>query len=128
MTGHGQKLSRKKEQAIAALLLEPTIPEAAKSIKVHERTLWRWLKNPSFKKAYQKARFEVVSQAIAQLQKVTGEAVQTLREIINDHDAPADARVRAAQVIMTMAFKGIETEDLELRLVALELEKNGLGH
>ncbi len=115
MPGHGQKISRKQEQAIAALLLEPTIPEAAKSIKIHERTLWRWLKNPAFKKSYQKAKFEVVSQAIAHLQKATGEAVQALREIVNNHDAPANARVNHNQYLLGKANKKLTRSSLMVK-------------
>jgi hypothetical protein len=43
MTGHGQKLSRKKESAIAALISLPTIGDAAKLVGIGEKTLFRWL-------------------------------------------------------------------------------------
>lgn len=43
MAGHGEKLSRKKELALAALLVSPPLPEAATKVGVHERTLFRWL-------------------------------------------------------------------------------------
>jgi hypothetical protein len=56
MAGHGEKLSRKKELALAALLVSPPLPEAATKVGVHERTLFRWLKNPDFKTAYQRLR------------------------------------------------------------------------
>jgi len=39
--GHGEKLSRKAEQAIAALLEHATIKAAAKACHVAERTLRR---------------------------------------------------------------------------------------
>jgi hypothetical protein len=60
MTGHGEKLSRKREQAIAALLTQPTIAAAAKMAGIGERTLRRWLKLPEFASAYDAARREVV--------------------------------------------------------------------
>jgi len=37
MIGHGQKFSRKKEQAIAALLSHRTIEEAAKAVGFRSR-------------------------------------------------------------------------------------------
>jgi len=45
LKGHGEKLSRKQEQAIAALLTCPTIEQAAKAAGVGETTLWRWLQD-----------------------------------------------------------------------------------
>ena len=39
--GHGDKLERKTEAAIVALLAHPTMPEAAKAAGVSETTLWR---------------------------------------------------------------------------------------
>ena len=124
MAGHGEKLSRNKEKAIGALLLAPSIPDAAKSIGIHERTLWRWLKDQKFKEAFKKARREVVRQAIAHVQAGMSEAVNTLREIISDKDAPASARVTAAKAMIDMSLKAVEVEDLELRIEALEVQVN----
>ena len=74
-----KKMSYRQESAIAALLCSPTIPEAAKTAGVCERTLFRWLQDPVFQQSYRAARREAVSQAIAGLQKASSEAVQTLR-------------------------------------------------
>ena len=120
MPGHGEKLSRNKEKAISALLLTPSIPEAANAIGIHERTLWRWLKDQQFKRAFKDARREVVRQAIAHVQAAMSEAVKTLKEIINDDEAPASARVSAAKAVIDMGLKAIEIEDLELRLESIE--------
>lgn len=56
MKGHGEKLSRKQEAAVAALLTESTLCRAAERARVGEVTLWRWLKEPGFKAAYREAR------------------------------------------------------------------------
>ncbi len=58
MTGHGAKFGRKKEEAIAALLTQRNIEEAARSIDVAPKTLLRWLQVPEFRKAYREARRE----------------------------------------------------------------------
>ena len=39
MSGHGEKLTRKQEAAIAALLLQPTITAAAAAVGIGEATL-----------------------------------------------------------------------------------------
>ncbi len=120
MKGHGEKMGRHQEQAIAALLRSPTISGAAESIGIGEATLWRWLQNPGFDEAYRRARQQAVDQAIAQLQQATGLAVATLQEVQRDTDAPASSRVTAAKTVLEMALKLRESEELEARLSALE--------
>jgi len=56
MTGHGAKFGRKKEEAIAALLTQRNIEEAARSIAVAPNTLLKWMKVPEFQTAYRQAR------------------------------------------------------------------------
>ena len=61
MKGHGEKLSRNQERAISALLVHPTMTQAADAAGVGEVTLWRWLRIPTFKEQYRLARREAVS-------------------------------------------------------------------
>jgi nitrate reductase alpha subunit len=123
MEAHGEKLSRKQELAIAALLTCSAITDAAKQCSIGEVTLHRWLKDATFQTAYREARRQVVQQAIVQIQQATGEAVETLRKVMQAADAPASAKVSAAKTILDTAVKAIELEDLEQRIVALETEK-----
>ena len=120
MTGHGQKLSRKKEQAIAALLSQPSIGGAAKKIGIGEKTLFRWLQLDEFKQAYKIARSQVVDQTIAQIQSVMSEALQTLLNVMSDDAAPSSAKVSAARALLDIGFKVIEIEDLENRIEKIE--------
>jgi DNA-binding MurR/RpiR family transcriptional regulator len=120
MKGHGEKLSRKEEQAIAALLSAPTLAEAAHTAGVSEPTLWRWLQREEFQTAYRQARQVVVQQAIARLQHVAGTAVETLYSVMQDADKPASARVSAARAVLDLALKATELEDLAARVAALE--------
>ena len=120
MTGHGEKLSRTQERAIAALLQQPTISKAAEVAGVAEVTLWRWLRLPAFQEEYRDARRQTVQQAIAQTQQITGAAVRTLAAIMVDTEAPAGSRVAAARAVLDTALKAVELEDMEARLVALE--------
>jgi hypothetical protein len=120
MSGHGQKLSRKKESAISALLTQGTLAEAAQVAGIGEATLRRWLQRDDFQAAYRRARREAVSHAVAYLQRVSGEAVDTLRSVMNDDQMPSSARVTAARVILDMSIKAVELEDLEVRIAALE--------
>jgi hypothetical protein len=127
MPGHGEKLPRRKEQAISALLLHATLSEAATALAVDESTLRRWLReDTAFQTAYRDARRAVVQQAITQVQRATGEAVETLRNIMQDAEAPASSRVVAARVVLDMSLHTIEIEDLEQRVAALEAQGSRL--
>jgi hypothetical protein len=114
------KLTRKQEALISALLTTPTLAAAAQTVGIGEVTAWRWLKEPTVQAAYRDARRAVVQQAITQVQQATGEAVETLRAVMQDPEAPASARVSAARVVIETAVKAVELEDLEARITALE--------
>jgi len=120
MTGHGAKKPRKREQAIIALLEQPSIKEAAQSVGIGEATLFRWLQEPEFQRAYREAKHRVVEQAISRLQQVSGEAVDTLREIMLDTEKPPSTRVTAAKAVLEWSIKAVEMEDLVTRVEDLE--------
>jgi hypothetical protein len=114
------QLGRKKEEAIVALLSQRSVEEAARSVNVPARTLYRWFKEPEFNAAYRDARRAAFSQSVARLQQMSAAAVSTLGKIMVDASAPAASRVRAAHSVLDHAAKAIELEDLEARLAALE--------
>jgi transposase-like protein len=120
MKGHGTKFGRKKEEAIAALLTQRNIEEAAKSIGIAPKTLLRWMKDREFQKAYREARRQAFGQSIARLQQATSAAATTLLKIMVDQAAPASTRVRAAEAIFNQGAKAIEIEDIEARVADLE--------
>ncbi len=120
MEGHGEKFSRKQEQAIVALLNAPTIAEAAKQAAIGETTIWRWLQNGEFQEQYRQARRKALDLAISRIQQITGEAVEVLRQVASDADSPASSRVSSAKAILELALKARETEELEERVKRLE--------
>jgi alpha-beta hydrolase superfamily lysophospholipase len=124
-------LTRKQDEAIVALLMMSTIAEASKRVGVGERTLFRWLqRDTAFQAAYREARRQAVQQAIARIQRATSTAVTTLEAVMRDPDKPSSSRVSAARVVLEMALKAIEFEDLEWRVAALEtaLQQGRNGH
>jgi hypothetical protein len=128
MTGHGAKFGRKKEEAIVALLTQRNVEDAARAVDISTKTLLRWLQVPEFKIAYRKARGDTYSQGIARLQHASGAAVSTILKIMVDPTAPAASRVRAADSVLDHAAKGIEEEDIEVRLSELERTVSAAGH
>jgi hypothetical protein len=120
MTGHGSKFPRKIEAAIAALLSRPSIQDAAHVAGVDEKTLRRWLQDPEFKAQYLQARREVVVQSTARLQQATGPAGTTILKLMTDPSQPGAVRLRAALAVFELAIKGVEVEDIDARVTALE--------
>jgi hypothetical protein len=120
MVGHGQKFGRKKEEAIAALLTQRNLEEAAKAAGIGTNTLLRWLKVPEFQAAYREARRSAFGQAVARLQQGTSAAATTLLKTMIDAGTPASVRVRAVEAIFNHAAKAIEIEDIEARVTELE--------
>lgn len=120
MAGHGEKLSRKKEQAIAALLSQRGIEEAARAVGIGASTLRRWLRLPEFHEEYLQARRDVVNQVNARIQQNSGAAASVLLKLMADPSTPASVRARTAQCILERSAKSLEEEDIEVRLSKLE--------
>jgi hypothetical protein len=120
MVGHGAKFTRKKEEAIAALLTQRNFEEAARGAGIGIQTLMRWLKLPEFQAAYREARRLAYSQSIARLQQASSAAAATFLKLMVDPNVPAAVRLRAADCVFAHAAKAIEIEDIEVRVAALE--------
>ena len=122
MTGHGAKFGRKKEEAIAALLSQRNVEDAARVVGVDAKTLLRWMKEPEFDAAYREARRVAFGQSVARLQQASGAAVTTLLKLMLDANVPASTRARCAESVLTQTAKAIELDDIEARLSELERE------
>ena len=120
MVTPGSKFTRKKEEAIAALLTQRNVEEAARAVGIGTQTLLRWLKVPEFGKEYRKARREVVHQSVARMQQATGAAASVVLKLMTDPNVPAAVKLRAAECVFDRAIKGVELEDIEARLSELE--------
>lgn len=114
-------MTRKKQMAVAALIRAPTIDAAAQAAGVGYSTLRRWLKeDQEFREAYQTALEELLSDAATQAKQGLSPALEALREIAEDQDSPAAARVQAARSIIDGALKLTEAAEIVKRLEALE--------
>jgi hypothetical protein len=114
------KLTAKQERAIKALLSEPTTKDAAVEAKVSEATLRRWLKDAAFSASYREARNQLLETTLTWLQQASGEAVDTLKEVMADKMAKGSERVSAAKAVLEMALKARDVLEVEERLAALE--------
>src|SRR5262245_51029168 len=118
MAGHGQKLTRKREQAVVALLAESSIVAAAARAGIGEATLGRWLRDPAFQATYAVASRQLVAEVVADLQRVGRKAVEALRDNL-DGGTPA-SRNQAALGLLDRLVRATELADLAERIVALE--------
>jgi hypothetical protein len=120
-----EKLTPKQERALVALLDCGEIKEASERAEVSDVTLWRWLQTPLFQSRYRAARRQVVERAIAQLQADSTVAARVLREVAEDKEANASARVSAARAIIEHTLKAVELLDLEERVQEIERRLGG---
>jgi hypothetical protein len=114
------ELEPAQERAIIALLSEPTLRAAASSAGISETTLWRWLRDPHFKRAYRRARRETLERATTRLAALVDAAVEALGEIVADRAVSPHVRVSAASRIVEYALKAAEIEEVQARLERLE--------
>jgi len=118
-TGHNDKFTRLREQAIAALLETATVSAAAKRTGVDESTLRAWLKDPGFAEDYRTARRAVMTRATDRLAHACTDAVAHLVDVMA-HSVNAAARVSASRAVLDYAFRAIELDDLATRVTRLE--------
>lgn len=107
-----------KEKALIALLETASIVEASAVCGLSQETLYRYLRDKDFLKDYRDARRATVESAITQIQNATSEAVETLKK--NLHCENPASEIRAAQIILDNAIKGVELIDVIERLEILE--------
>jgi hypothetical protein len=127
VTGHGAKLPRKQGEAIIALLKCRTVEEAAQSIGVAAKTLYRWQKLAEFDREYQEALLGQFRHSLARLQQASVPAVTVLRNILADDKAPLAVRARAAYYILEQTRKAVETDQIERRVAELERNSDTKG-
>lgn len=114
----GGRRELREDVALAALLSERTIAEAAAKAALSESTILRWLADPAFKARYRDARRQVVETAITGIQQAASDAVAALRRNLTC-GIPA-VEVGAAKSVLDFAVKGVELVDLAERVEQLE--------
>jgi len=112
------RLPRKDEIIIAALIAHKTTKEAAASCGISETTLWRKLQKPDFQEKYRAAQRGVLDASLATLQGATALAVNTL--VKNLDSANAAAATQAAKIILEFNMKSVEYFEAQQRIKALE--------
>jgi predicted ArsR family transcriptional regulator len=120
MNGHGEKLSRKQELAVIALITESTIKLAADKVGISESTLRRWIQLDEFQEQFKEAKRQTVGHVTAKLRHGMTVAVDALIEMAENKKTPAVARASACRTLIEYGMKAHENEDLQERVERLE--------
>ena len=129
--GHGQKFSRVKELAVAALLSQPTVCSAAEHSGISERSLRRWLQtNSEFRQCYEERRRELLDATSNNLRSHAFDAVNVLVKLMQDDIISPSSRITAAKAVIELTLSASQVEqpsEIQMRLTALE-ESRGKHH
>ena len=119
-TNSGSQVDLRKSRAIEALLASASVKDASALCGIPIRTLWRMLRDPSFKADLREAQREIWGEIARQLLGTGSAAVKALLEITTDPNAKDAARVSAASKILDTIFRVIVDTDMVERLERLE--------
>jgi hypothetical protein len=123
--GHGERLSRDQEKAIAALLVAPTLGDAADKAGVHPNTLRAWTRQPPFESAYAEARQDLLRRTVHRMQLAMLTAVAALEKDCGLE--VFDQQFKAAELLLNSGIKAAEQLSLLERIEGLEKLARGEG-
>ncbi len=112
--------NRKDELILAALLTNPTVRAASTACGVSETQIYARLRNPEFREKYDNARRELLEQSTAYIQGIVSEAIDKMREVMNDPDAAPQVQLNAAECITRNSLKLTEQTDILRQLAELK--------
>lgn len=113
-------LKPKQVQLLEAYLTEPSFEASYKKVGLSKPTALKYRNEPAFKEAYRVSKRKMMEEVTTRLQQASFEAVEVLREVMNDPEATPNARIQGARAVLENAYKGIELEDLAERIEQLE--------
>jgi hypothetical protein len=106
--------------ALASMLVPGTMTEAAARAGIDERTLRRYLAQPTFRTALREAQGAAVMAASSALADASSAAVELLKRMLTDAEAPHTAQVAAARTILQFATQSIVDAEMAAQLEALK--------
>ena len=118
--GTENQLTTRQTQAIAALLANRTVGEAAKAADVGERTLHRWLADATFRAALHEAESQAIAGAARRLVKLTESALDVVEAVLVDRDIHPATRLKAVDTVLANLLRLRDLASIEERLAKLE--------
>jgi hypothetical protein len=120
---HNGSLNQKKQRALNALIISPTIEEAAIQSGVSRRTLTRWLQEESFRLELQNIENEAIEANIRKILCLANLAIDTLRNIMEDQNISPNTRRASARDVLLYFTQFCEIRSLNERLSFLEMKE-----
>ena len=115
------KLSPKQVKAMDLLLAGLSKSQAAAAVGVLPRTMSRWIHEEKvFGAELQRRSSKAIQNASTRLTGTLDLAIDTLRQVMEDTEAPASVRVRSANFLLSNFIKLLEISDIQRRMEALE--------
>ena len=115
------ELTDRQQAALEARLFEPTITAAAAKANFGRTTLSRWLNHDyAFRLALREARSTALESTISRIQEASGDVANRLIEIALDPSSGKRDAVTAAAKVLDLAYRSIDTDELERRIDELE--------
>ena len=114
------ELTTRQIKFLESLLIETTFEGAYKRAGIAKDTALKYRELPAFKEAYRAAKRKAMEQVTTSLQQASIEAVEVLKSVMNDEEAPPSSRIQAARTVLDNAYKGIELDDLAERIEKVE--------
>lgn len=112
------KLSQAQIKTIETILKSDTIEEASRNAPACKATIYKWLKDPTFRKTLSQARDEIFRESLDTIKQASKQAVEKLIGFLNSED---DLNQRfAVKEILSMGFRIRELIELEERILELE--------
>lgn len=113
-------LNAKQVKFMKALLMSDTITEAYKQAGIAEHTAYKYLADEEFNKEYTEQKRASLRHVSTRLNDIALRSIAILDEIANDQEQTGASRIRAVEVVLNYAYKGMELEDLNNRLTEIE--------
>ena len=109
-----------EEKIISVLLASSTRKEASKKLGIGLNALYARMNSPDFKDKYQKARDALIKEVIDRLQTSMLEAVEVIKEILNDRTLSPQIRLNASDALLRHGTRMIEQREILERIERLE--------
>jgi hypothetical protein len=116
--------NKRDDELVKALACGATVESAARKLGLSERTVYRRLADPQFKRRIKQEGAEILQRCNGMLVAGTPGAIKTLVILQGDTFPPA-VRHAAAKALLSSSLKFRETIDIEERVAVLEERLSG---
>ncbi len=115
------EITPKQQVLIAALLTPMSVPDAAKSVGISERTAQYWLRLPPVAAAYRKARRAMFDTMLENLVRCIPSAMSVLEKHLNaDVEATSQTQIKAFQMWSDKLYQQYQAKELAEKLDNIE--------